>query len=64
MVALVIPLVNVVTSPTSLLEKFWAPLINEAAKSEPGRCGMDTFMGAADEIGLPIGPMLLRKTGS
>jgi hypothetical protein len=41
LVLLVIPLVKVLMFPIKPPAKFWVLLAIEAAKSEPGRCGMD-----------------------
>jgi hypothetical protein len=41
LVLLVMPLVKLVTFPSTPAEKAWLPLITEAAKAEPGKLGMD-----------------------
>ena len=59
---MVTPLVNDVRSPTTLLEKFWIPPTMDAAKSAPGRVGIEMLPPPedpwADVDGTVLGPSI------
>ena len=62
LVMLVIPLVKSPMLPTTFDEKFCTPKAIPAAKSDPGKCGIDKLPPGAPELTVP--PDGLPKLGS